>query len=353
MDIIYHQLFALFPALAFLLTGVPLAILLDKLGFFRAAADILLHRNPSTLKLWILAAATTAILNLDTTIVLLTPLYIHIAKRAKIDPLPLVVIPLLLASFASSLLPVSNLTNLIAASALHISVAEFITHLGLPTLMAVIVGWFFYKRKFPDQLTVVPLDKEPDHRALTIGGAIIFGLLVGFTLGPLIGLEAWMVALIADIILVFITRSFPWRSLPLTTALGVAVVASLAVIIIPPNIFNGLLESPNIFLQIVGSSALATLGASTINNLPTVLIGVNNSTSATWGLWAWLIGVNVGAVLLPVGALANLLWKTIAEQNNIPISFRRYISITFPIGLPTLFVALLVLVLERLLVTFL
>ena len=75
MTRVADQWSSLWPALAFLLAGVPLAALLDRLGFFAAAA-----------------AVTTAVLNLDTTVVLLTPLYLRLARRAEVDPIPLVVI---------------------------------------------------------------------------------------------------------------------------------------------------------------------------------------------------------------------------------------------------------------------
>ena len=58
MSRVADQWSSLWPALAFLLTGVPLAALLD----------------------------------LDTTVVLLTPLYLRMARRAEVDPIPLVVI---------------------------------------------------------------------------------------------------------------------------------------------------------------------------------------------------------------------------------------------------------------------
>ena len=45
-----------------------------------------------TFALWALAAATTVVLNLDTTIVLLTPLYVRIARRADEDPLALALV---------------------------------------------------------------------------------------------------------------------------------------------------------------------------------------------------------------------------------------------------------------------
>lgn len=116
------------PALLFLLAGVPLAALLDRLGLFDAVAVEIERRweHIPVVVLWILAAVTTAALNLDTTVVLLTPLYVRLARRSGTDPLALALVPLLLASFASSFLPVSNLTTLIAAERLDLTVADVV-----------------------------------------------------------------------------------------------------------------------------------------------------------------------------------------------------------------------------------
>lgn len=342
-----RQLITLFPALAFLVFGVPLAILLDRVGFFEACADRVLERNPSVLKLWVLAAATTIVLNLDTTIVILTPLYLHIARKSRVDPVPIVAIPVLLASLASSPLPVSNLTNLIVIGAFHVSSLSFIAHLGLPTLMAVLVGWLLYRRRFTTKLTRVLLDKRFDQaNALKIGGLVVGGLLIGFLFGPQVGIDAWMVALAADTILVLITRSVPWRAVPLALVAAVAVIGSIVAVVIPAESLRPLFgHTPTIGTMLM-AAGLATLGANTINNLPSVLIGVHGSSTATWGLWAWLIGVNIGAILLPVGALATLLWMRILKQNGIVVPLRKYLSISLPIGLPVLIVSVLTLIIE-------
>jgi len=143
---------SLWPALAFLLAAVPLASMLDELGFFDAAAALVAAGTTSVLGLWLLAAVTTVVLNLDTTVVLLTPLYLRLARRVGADPLALTAIPLLLASLASSVLPVSNLTTLIATDTLGLSVGDVVTHLALPSLAAVGVGWLAYRRRFPTRL---------------------------------------------------------------------------------------------------------------------------------------------------------------------------------------------------------
>ena len=99
--------------LAFLLAVVPLAALLDRAGVFAAAARRLGDGRMLAPGLWLLAAATTAVLNLDASVVLLTPLYVHVARRVGLPTWYLGAQPLVLSFLASSFLAVSNLTNLI------------------------------------------------------------------------------------------------------------------------------------------------------------------------------------------------------------------------------------------------
>src|SRR6476659_3020699 len=245
------QLAELAPALAFLLAAVPLATLLDRLGFFRSAAARLTGpRGTSVLALWVLAAATTVVLNLDTTIVLLTPLYARIARRADTDPLALALVPLLLASLASSVLPVSNLTN----------------------LAAVAVGWWGYARRHPTRLDPPAVRDLVDRRALRVGGAVVAAVLVGFVLGPTVGIAPWMTALAADVALVVLTRHRPWRDLPVLTAAGVAAIGALVALLVPADALGPLLHRTQP-LAIAGTAGLAAVAAHVVNNLPAVLAG--------------------------------------------------------------------------------
>ncbi|MGZ6885426.1 MAG: SLC13 family permease [Acidimicrobiia bacterium] len=172
MSRVADQLADVGPALAFLLAAVPLATLLDRLGFFAATvARLAAHdRGISVLALWVLAAATTVVLNLDTTIVLLTPLSVRLARRAGADPFALALVPLLLASLASSVLPVSNLTNLIVQERTDLTALSLLAHLGPASAAATISGWRSYRRRHPTRLA---LDRAPhtpaDRRALRIG----------------------------------------------------------------------------------------------------------------------------------------------------------------------------------------
>ncbi|HLH45823.1 MAG TPA: SLC13 family permease, partial [Acidimicrobiales bacterium] len=86
--------------IGFLLAAVPLAVLLDRLGFFSAAARAMTRGRRSLGALWVLAAVVTTVLNLDASVVLLTPLYVRVARRRGMDPFLAGVQPLVLAWLA-------------------------------------------------------------------------------------------------------------------------------------------------------------------------------------------------------------------------------------------------------------
>src|SRR5881275_2966153 len=60
-----------------------------------------------------LVAAVTAVLNLDTSVVFLTPVLVHAARRRGLDERPFLYGSVFMANAASLLLPGSNLTNLL------------------------------------------------------------------------------------------------------------------------------------------------------------------------------------------------------------------------------------------------
>ena len=146
--------------LLFLLAAVPLTELLGALGLFRSLAALVDGGHPLPLVLWDPGRARPALLNLDTSVVLLTPLAVELARARSMDEGTLAFGPVLLASLASSPLPVSNLTNLIGAENWHFGAAQFATHLGLPTIVAVVVAWPLMARVLPTRLAEPPMQRR-------------------------------------------------------------------------------------------------------------------------------------------------------------------------------------------------
>ena len=329
--------------IAFLLCAVPLATLLERVGFFDAAARTLGHGRHLALGLWVLGAVVTTILNLDAAIVLLTPLYAQIARRCGIDPLALAIQPVLLSCLASSALPVSNLTNLIAASARHLSTTAFLAHLGLPSLAATVVGWFVYSRVVRPGRPSVPDTGSADRHALVLGAVIVTGVLLGFVIGPGVGLPEWATALSADAVLVGLTRQLPVRNIPWGVALVAAALGLLAAGAAAELNFHGLLDGSG-NLDYLRITAVSALGANAANNLPALLVLLPRTGT---GIWALLLGVNVGPLVLVTGTLAALLWQAGLQSIGIPISAAYFTRIGLRVMPPALVAAFVVLVLLR------
>jgi arsenical pump membrane protein len=125
------------------------------------------------------------------------------------------------------------------------------------------------------------------------------------------------------------------------TAAGVAAVAMAVGAWLP----EGWLDPVRSAAHPLGAAAAvagATVASSVVNNLPATLAAFEGARTASPGLWGWLLGANVGSVLVPVGALANLLWLRIVRDEGHAVGLRRYVALVAPIALPALAAATVV-----------
>ena len=336
--------------LAFLLLAVPLAVLLDQLGFFTALAARVGHGRHLHLGLWVLAAAVTTVFNLDASVVLLTPLYVRIAARHGLDPVATAFPPALLACLASSALPVSNLTNLLAAERFDVSALRFVVHLAPASLAATAVGYLAYRRAFPHQPSTPPDDEPVDRRALALGIPVVVVVLVGFTVGDAAGIPAWAVAGGADIALVTLVRRLPWRDLPWGAAALAGALAVLVGAAAPHLGVDRLVAGGDTATHALALIGIATVAANLLNNLPALLVLMTGLTAADGRLWAVLVGVNVGPLLVVSGSLSGLLWLDTARRLGVDVDARDYSRIGVRVGVPALAAAGAVVILTNRLV---
>ena len=95
---------------------------------------------------------TTAALSLDATVVLLTPVVVAPAERMRVRARPHAYAAGHLANSASLLLPVSNLTNLLAFGATGLSFAGFAALMALPWLTVIGTEYVVFRWVFADDL---------------------------------------------------------------------------------------------------------------------------------------------------------------------------------------------------------
>jgi arsenical pump membrane protein len=317
------------PVLVFLLAITVLAELADRAGVFDAAAGICARLGRgSTLSLYLLIAVlgtlTTIGMSLDTTAVLLTPVVLSLADRLGIRTLPFALLAVWLANTASLLLPVSNLTNLLAVGHLHLSALSFAGRMALPELVAVLVSVTYLGLIFRRDITTrydPPIQHRPED-AWTFW--VCAAACLGLAPGVLAGAPPWSVALAGAgaAVMVFAVRSWsvlrpsllPWRIIVLTEGLFL-VVAALAK--------HG---GTRLLSDIVGHSTLATTATAGVtsnaaNNLPTYL-AVETAVPAghTTQLLGALVGTNAGPLVLLWGSLATLLWRERCRARGVHIS---------------------------------
>ena len=144
---------ALAPTVGFLAALLLIADGCRREGLFEAVGAVMARGSrgsPRRLLAFVfaIAAAITAVLSLDATVVLLTPVVFATAARMRTSPKPHVYACSHLANSTSLLLPVSNLTNLLAFHASGLSFARFAAFMAFPTIAAVAVEWIVFTRFF-------------------------------------------------------------------------------------------------------------------------------------------------------------------------------------------------------------
>ncbi len=335
------------PVLGFLVAVTVLAELADRADVFDVAADrVARFGRGSVARLFllvcVLGAATTIFLSLDTTAVLLTPVVLALAARLGLPPLPFAMTAVWLANTASLLLPVSNLTNLLAADKLGRSASSYVATMALPAAAAIVVTvvvlrvWF--RNDLRGRYEILPR-KNPADRVLFTVSAIAC---IGFGPAVIAGVPAWAAATPAAVITiaVFTWRRrgvlrfslLPWRLVILTEGLFLVVEAA------------GRHGLDRLLHDVIGDGgtwrvgSISAAAANVFNNLPAYL-AIERQTSRD-DLLALLCGVNVGPLILLWGSLATLLWRERCKARGVDVSAGQFARLGL-VGVPIVLAATL------------
>jgi arsenical pump membrane protein len=300
----------------------------DYLGTVAARAS---RGNPRRLLgiVVVLAAAVTAVLTLDATVVLLTPVVLATVSRSAIPPRPHAYACTRLANSGSLLLPVSNLTNLLAFAASGLGFGKFAALMLVPWLLACALEWlglrWFFRTDLPDAT-------HPDHAAPHAMPRYPIGVLVVTVAGFVIASSAdvspaW--AALGGCVLLILPR-LRRRNIDARILLGEAspgfciFVLALAVIVDAVtkhglgSALRHLVPSGAGIAALLGAAFLAAVIANVVNNLPATLALIPLVAGQPALVLAVLIGVNVGPNASFGGSLATLLWRRLLPAGMRP-----------------------------------
>jgi arsenical pump membrane protein len=311
-------------ALLLLADGCRRAGMFDALGAWMARGARQRPRRLLAL-VFIAAAATTAVLSLDATIVLLTPIVFATAARLRTNPRPHVYACSHLANSASLLLPVSNLTNLLAFHASGLSFARFGGLMALPWLAALAIEWLVFTRSFAADLQhpVSGRAQTPALQLPVFALWVVGATLAGFVVSSAVGIAPVWVAAAGAVVLQVRARP-PVKELVLATEPTLLVFVLALGVVVAAAGQHGLSSAVTSILPdgqelpaLLGIAAVSALAANVVNNLPATLIILPVVASSGPGaVLAMLVGVNVGPNLTYVGSLATLLWRRIVHAHD-------------------------------------
>jgi arsenical pump membrane protein len=348
----------LLPVLGFLAAVLVLGRLCQDEGLFTAAGARLARFSRGSQRrllagvFW-LSSVTTAVLSLDTTVVLLTPVVQETVRQQRMRPKPHLYACAHLANTASLLLPVSNLTNLLAFAASGVSLLRFGELMAAPWAAAIAVEYLVFCRFFaadladppaavPGGQTVtaagrssdVPAPDAPASDAPAPGAPVpLFALatvaatLAGFVVTSFAGVSPAWAALGGACLLAGrrlaegkLTSRHLVRSAAvpfLLFVLGLGIVVTAVVNHGLGGVIPRLLPGGTSLLALLAIAAIAAALANLVNNLPAVLVLLTAVAGGPPGrVLAVLIGVNLGPNLTYAGSLATLLWRRILREHG-------------------------------------
>jgi arsenical pump membrane protein len=262
-----------------------------------------------------LVAAVTVVLNLDTSVVFLTPILLHAARTRGVDERAFLYGSVLMANSASLLLPGSNLTNLLVLGGQHVGGLTFASRM-LPAWVAAILvtAALLIVWRWRD-LRVQPTVRSPSGQAPPWR--------------PGLGLAATAAA--AMLILVLADPALPVLGLGLVTAGGqigrgrlsakaatramnIPLLGGVFLLAVGLGTVARLWDAPGRFVHAIGSWQAAGLGAIAsvvINNLPAAMLLTPITPAHPRAL---LLGLNLGPNLALTGSLSAILWTRVARE---------------------------------------
>lgn len=357
--------------LVIFITMTLMSVFLDSVGFFKFFANLALKKaGNSQLKLfvwlYIIVSVLTVFTSNDIIVLTFTPFICYFSKHAKISPLPYLITEFVAANTWSMFLIIGNPTNIYLATSLNVGFIEYTKVMLLPTIFSGVASFIVLflifnkslRQKMYEDSTVEDVVIS-DKVSMIIGIMHLLSCIILLVISSYIGLEMWYICLgfclslyisvtiyklikkqkIGEVVSCF--KQAPWELVPFVLSMFVIVLSLTNCGF--TKIVTGFLGVKNaVWTYGISSFFVANI----INNIPmSVLYSqiVPNLSEATLnqGIFASVIGSNIGAFLSPIGALAGIMFSLIMNSHGVKFTFADFLKYGVVVAIPTLFISLL------------
>lgn len=321
----------------------------------------------------LITAVLSAILDNVTTVLLVGPMSIAIARMLKIDPVPFLMGQILASNVGGTATLIGDPPNIMIGSAAHLSFMDFLENTGFAVLfilaVLILLMKIVYEKKIEmgtvDTSAIEKLDpsKSITNRTLMRKGIIVLiCVIVGFMFHDKLGIESSVIALTAAAVMLIIGREdvneaiqdVEWTTILFFMSLFV-VVGGLTETGIIKELASKIIDATDghpmvTMLVLLWASALLS---SILDNIPFVatlipliLAMQADGMDVTSFWWAISLGACLGGNGTMIGASANVVLSDISTKHGYPITFKSYLKVGMPFMLLSIVISTVFLVVK-------
>jgi arsenical pump membrane protein len=363
-----------------IMATMVMAIAMESIGFFHWVASKLLEATKgSGLRLFwltnLLCFFMTLFLNNDGSILITTPILIMLLKNLGLNneqKFPYLISGALIATASSAPIGVSNIVNLISLEIIGMDLYLHTIMMFVPGTLGLLflstLLYLIFHKKLPKEIplytkpisysqlnTLNPfqtasgsqLAKKQTHLMIAVL-TFVFLVRIALFVASYVGISISLVAVLSSISLLVwrwmylkvnpidLLKKTPWHIFIFAFTMYI-IVYGLQNIGLTDLLIRYLepLVADNLFHASLTMGSVLSVLSNIFNNHPALMIGTLSLTQM--GLdpitiktiyLANIIGSDIGALLLPTGTLATLIWMHILRQNHIKISWKEYLKVT-------------------------
>ncbi len=335
----------------------------------------------------VILCAVTAVLSafLDnvTTMLLLTPVTIQLARVLDLNPIPLLISEVLFSNIGGAATMIGDPPNIIIGSMMSesaiadsdypdlasggVSFNDFIIELAPGILLTIVPTFMMIKWMYAEEFSgerirdVEELESKygvKDVKMLKASGTVLTLVILGFFLNPILHIPVSWVALIGAVVMLLVTdrheleeplEKVEWTTLIFFAGLFVLIhsLQHLGVIEWIGFQVESAIEYFHVDYQFVAALVIilwvSAIASAFIDNIPytitmiPVVLQISASLNLDLGplIWALAFGACLGGNGTLIGASANVVTAGLSEEAGYPISFNEFFKAGFPVMLMT------------------
>ena len=328
-------------------------------------------------------AVLSAFLDNVTTMLLLTPVTIQLARVLDLNPIPLLIAEVLFSNIGGAATMIGDPPNIIIGSMMSASAIEsagyenlasdgvsfndFIIELAPGIMLTVVPTFMMLKWMYADEFSgerirdVEELEAKygvKDVKMLKASGTVLTLVILGFFLNPVLHIPVSWVALVGAVVMLLVTdrheleeplEKVEWTTLIFFAGLFVLIhsLQHLGVISwIGDQVESAITyfdEEYRFVAALVIVLWVSAIASAFIDNIPytitmiPVVLQISDSLGLDLGplIWALAFGACLGGNGTLIGASANVVTAGMSEEAGYPISFNEFFKAGFPVMLMT------------------